>query len=140
MTWIRFLLMLYFFIVAHKAASQTLLKAFLKSMSLYLTFDSIRFRQDISFLGLRFFITAVFHVHIIVIEVVAQQILQFFRIKASSFVQCLRQRSSRHLKRTPCSLPVFLIETPTHFQELFLTEITEICNNTTPLEEGVEVT
>ena len=28
MTWIRFVLMLYFFMVAHKAACQTLLKAF----------------------------------------------------------------------------------------------------------------
>ena len=32
MTWIRFVLMLYFFMVAHKAACQTLSKAFLKSM------------------------------------------------------------------------------------------------------------
>ena len=32
MTWIRFVLMLYFFMVAYKAACQTLLKAFLKSM------------------------------------------------------------------------------------------------------------
>ena len=32
MTWIRFVLILYFFMVAHKAASQTLSKAFLKSM------------------------------------------------------------------------------------------------------------
>ena len=32
MTWIRFVLMLNFFMVAHKAACQTLLKAFLKSM------------------------------------------------------------------------------------------------------------
>ena len=32
MTWIRFVLMLYFFMVAHKAACQTLLEAFLKSM------------------------------------------------------------------------------------------------------------
>ena len=32
MTWIRFVLILYFFIVAHKAAYQTLSKAFLKSM------------------------------------------------------------------------------------------------------------
>ena len=31
MTWIRFVLMLYFFMVAHKAACQTLSKAFLKS-------------------------------------------------------------------------------------------------------------
>ena len=30
MTWIRFVLMLYFFMVAHKAAGQTLSKAFLK--------------------------------------------------------------------------------------------------------------
>ena len=29
--WIRLVLMLYFFVVAHKAACQTLLKAFLKS-------------------------------------------------------------------------------------------------------------
>ena len=32
MTWIRFVLMLYFFMVAHKAACQKLSKAFLKSM------------------------------------------------------------------------------------------------------------
>ena len=32
MTWIRFVLMLYFFMVAHKAACQTLSNAFLKSM------------------------------------------------------------------------------------------------------------
>ena len=32
MTWIRFVLMLYFFMVAHKAACQALSKAFLKSM------------------------------------------------------------------------------------------------------------
>ena len=32
MTWIRFVLMLYFFMVAHKAACQTLSKASLKSM------------------------------------------------------------------------------------------------------------
>ena len=32
MTWISFVLMLYFFMVAHKAACQTLSKAFLKSM------------------------------------------------------------------------------------------------------------
>ena len=32
MTWIRFVLMLYFFMVAHKAACQTLSKAELKSM------------------------------------------------------------------------------------------------------------
>ena len=32
MAWIRFVLMLYFFMVAHKAACQTLSKAFLKSM------------------------------------------------------------------------------------------------------------
>ena len=32
MTWIRFVLMLYFFVVAHKAACQTLSKVFLKSM------------------------------------------------------------------------------------------------------------
>ena len=32
MTWIRFVLMLYFFMVAHKGACQTLSKAFLKSM------------------------------------------------------------------------------------------------------------
>ena len=32
MTWIRFVLMLYFSIVAHKAACQTLSKPFLKSM------------------------------------------------------------------------------------------------------------
>ena len=32
MTWIRFVLMLYFFMVAHKAACQTLSKAFLKSL------------------------------------------------------------------------------------------------------------
>ena len=32
MTWIRLVLMLYFFMVAHKAACQTLSKAFLKSM------------------------------------------------------------------------------------------------------------
>ena len=32
MTWIRFVLMLYFFMVVHKAACQTMLKAFLKSM------------------------------------------------------------------------------------------------------------
>ena len=32
MTWIRFVLVLYFFMVAHKAACQTLSKAFLKSM------------------------------------------------------------------------------------------------------------
>ena len=32
MTWIRFVLMLYFFMVTHKAACQTLSKAFLKSM------------------------------------------------------------------------------------------------------------
>ena len=32
MTWIRFVLILYFFMVAHKAACQILLKAFLKSM------------------------------------------------------------------------------------------------------------
>ena len=32
MTWIKFVLMLYFFMVAHKAACQTLSKAFLKSM------------------------------------------------------------------------------------------------------------
>ena len=32
MTWIRFMLMLYFFMVAQKAAWQTLSKAFLKSM------------------------------------------------------------------------------------------------------------
>ena len=32
MIWIRFVLMLYFLMVAHKAACQTLLKAFLKSM------------------------------------------------------------------------------------------------------------
>ena len=32
MTWIRFVLMLYFFMVAHKAACQTLSKAYLKSM------------------------------------------------------------------------------------------------------------
>ena len=32
MTWIRFVLMLHFFLVAHKAACQTLSKAFLKSM------------------------------------------------------------------------------------------------------------
>ena len=32
MTWIRFVLILYLFMVAHKAACQTLLKAFLKSM------------------------------------------------------------------------------------------------------------
>ena len=31
MTWIRFVLMLYFFMVAHKVACQTLSKAFLKS-------------------------------------------------------------------------------------------------------------
>ena len=31
-TWIRFVLILYFFMVAHKAAFQTLSKAFLKSM------------------------------------------------------------------------------------------------------------
>ena len=31
MTWIRFVLKLYFFMVAHKAACQTLSKAFLKS-------------------------------------------------------------------------------------------------------------
>ena len=34
MTWIRFVLMLYFFMVAHKAACQTLSKAFLKSMNM----------------------------------------------------------------------------------------------------------
>ena len=32
MTWIKLVLMLYFFMVAHKAACQILLKAFLKSM------------------------------------------------------------------------------------------------------------
>ena len=32
MTWIRLLLMLYFFMVAHKAACQTLAKAFMKFM------------------------------------------------------------------------------------------------------------
>ena len=32
MTWIRFVVMLYFFMDAHKAACQTLSKAFLKSM------------------------------------------------------------------------------------------------------------
>ena len=32
MTWIWFVLMLYFFMVAYKAACQTLSKAFLKSM------------------------------------------------------------------------------------------------------------
>ena len=32
MTWIRFVLMLYFFMIAHKFACQTLSKAFLKSM------------------------------------------------------------------------------------------------------------
>ena len=32
MTWVRFVLMLYFFMVAHKAACQTLSKVFLKSM------------------------------------------------------------------------------------------------------------
>ena len=32
MTWIRLVLMLYFFMVAHKAACQTPSKAFLKSM------------------------------------------------------------------------------------------------------------
>ena len=32
MIWIRFVLMLYFFMVAHKAACQTLSKAFLKCM------------------------------------------------------------------------------------------------------------
>ena len=32
MTWIRFVLMLYFFMVAHKATCQTMSKAFLKSM------------------------------------------------------------------------------------------------------------
>ena len=32
MTWLRFVLMLYFFMVAHKAACQTLSKVFLKSM------------------------------------------------------------------------------------------------------------
>ncbi len=32
MTWIRFVLMLYFFMVANKAACQTLSKAFLKFM------------------------------------------------------------------------------------------------------------
>ena len=31
MTWIRFVLMLYFFMVAHKAACQTVSNAFLKS-------------------------------------------------------------------------------------------------------------
>ena len=34
-TWIRFVLMLYFFTVAHKAACQTLSKAFLKSMKIW---------------------------------------------------------------------------------------------------------
>ena len=34
MTWIRFVLMLYFFMVAHKAACQTPSKAFLKSMKI----------------------------------------------------------------------------------------------------------
>ena len=32
MTWIRFVLMLYFFMVAYKAACQTLSKSFLKSL------------------------------------------------------------------------------------------------------------
>ena len=32
LTWIRFVLMLYFFMVVHKAACQTLSKAFLESM------------------------------------------------------------------------------------------------------------
>ena len=32
MTWIKFVLMLYFFMVAYKAACQTLSRAFLKSM------------------------------------------------------------------------------------------------------------
>ena len=32
MTWIRFVLMFYFFMVAHKAACQTLSKTFLKSV------------------------------------------------------------------------------------------------------------
>ena len=35
MTWIRFVLMLYFFMVAHKAACQILSKAFLKSMKIW---------------------------------------------------------------------------------------------------------
>ena len=34
MTWIKFVLMLYFFMVAHKATCQTQLKAFLKSRRL----------------------------------------------------------------------------------------------------------
>ena len=32
MTWIRFVLILYFYMVAHKAACETLSKAFLKSL------------------------------------------------------------------------------------------------------------
>ena len=36
MTWIRFVLMLYFFMVAHKAACQTLSKALLKSKKTWL--------------------------------------------------------------------------------------------------------
>ena len=39
MTRIRFALMLYFFMVAHKAACQTLLKAFLKSMKVLLVLE-----------------------------------------------------------------------------------------------------
>ena len=39
MTWIRFVLMLYFFMVAHKAACQTLSKAFLKSMRVFLVLE-----------------------------------------------------------------------------------------------------
>ena len=35
MTLIRFVLMLYFFVVAYKAACQTLSKAFLKSMKIW---------------------------------------------------------------------------------------------------------
>ena len=45
MTWIKLVLMLYFFMVAHKAACQTLSKAFMKSkvllvLELFLTQDS----------------------------------------------------------------------------------------------------
>ena len=39
MTWIRFVLMLYSFMVAHKVACQTLSKAFLKSMRVFLVLE-----------------------------------------------------------------------------------------------------